>query len=357
MHGTRVPPSNSEPFLPRSGAEEPMSWLPPSGASDPLSPRKTVVAAAERRVGPVVAEEDDQGVLRDAELLQMVHHVPQGLVHALDERGVSAGGLAVRSILIMSDKALVNLEGIMYGVVGKIQEERLLCGDGRIDLRKGFQGQCFREESLGAVIFLQPGHGAGARAAEEAVAVLAQVAAGFADGRAGDVDVEPEVQRILARMPERREMALAHVDGPVTGLLQEPRESDVVRAETFPIPVIWAVVIAVVPFAADPVRDAVPGGVLPRQERGAGWGTDALCVELREADALMGKTFHVGRTVPVVQRIAHRIALAVGQERDGGVHDTHVVHQEQDDVRALLRLRGGPGQGQAQGEQLPIHGR
>ena len=316
-----------------------------------------VVAAAERRVGPVVAEEDDQGVLRDAELLQMVHHVPQGLVHALDERGVSAGGLAVRSILIMSDKALVNLEGIMYGVVGKVQEERLFRGYGRIDLRKGFQGQCFREESLGAVIFLQPGHGAGARAAEEAVAVLAQVAAGFADGRAGDVDVEPEVPWVFTRMPERREMALAHVDGPITGLLQEAGESDVVRAETFPVPVIWAVVVPVVPFAADPVRDTVPGGVLPRQERGAGWGTDALCVELREADALTGKPFHVGRTVPVVQRIAHRIALAVGQERDGGVHDTHVVHQEQDDVRALLRRGGGPGQGQAQGEQLPIHGR
>ena len=81
----------------------------------------------------------------------------------------------------------------MDGVVRQVQEERLLRGHGRIDLREGFQGQCFREESVGAVVFVQSGHGAGARAAEEAVAVLAEVAAGFADGRAGDVDVESEV--------------------------------------------------------------------------------------------------------------------------------------------------------------------
>ena len=71
----------------------------------------------------------------------------------------------------------------------------------------------------------------------------------------------------------------------------------------------------------------------------------------------MGKPFHVRRAVPVIQRITHRIALSIGQEGHGGVHDAHVVHQEQDDVGAVLRLRGGPGEGQAQGEQFPIHGR
>ena len=314
MHGTRVPPSNSE------------------------------------SVGPVVAEEDDQGVLRDAELLQMVHHIPQGLVHALDEGGIAAGGLAVRSILIMSNEALVDLEGIVHGVVRQVQEERLLCGDGRIHLREGFQGQCFREESVGAVVLLQTGHGARARPAEEAVAVLAQVAAGLADGRAGDIDLEPEVPRVLAGMPERSEMALAYVDGPVAGFPQEAGEGDVVRAQAFPVPVVRAVIVPVVPFAADPVRDPVPGGVLSGQERSAGRGTHPLRVELREADALIGKTFHLGRAIPVIQRITHRIALPVGQERHRRVHHAHVVHQEQDDVRALLRPRGGPGEGQAQRE-------
>ena len=60
----------------------------------------------------------------------------------------------------MGDKALVDLERIVYGVVRQVQEEGLLRGDGGIDLCEGFQSQCFREESVGAVVFLQPGHGA-----------------------------------------------------------------------------------------------------------------------------------------------------------------------------------------------------
>ena len=157
-------------------------------------------------------------------------------------------------------------------------------------------------------------------------------------------------------MTEWREMALAHVDGPVTGFLQEAGEGDVVRPEAFPVPVVGAVIVPVVPFAADPVRDAVTGGVLPRQEGGAGRRTHSLRVELRETDTLMGQPLHIGCTVPVVERIADRMALAVGQERHGSVHHAHIVHQEQDDVRAFLRLRSGPGEGQAEGEQFLIHG-
>ena len=125
------------------------------------------MAASQRGVGPVVPQENDQGVFRDSEILQMVEDIPQGLVHALDERGVSTGGdsfallgMTRGSVLVMGNEALVNLEGIVHGVVRQVQEERLLRGDGRIDLREGFQGQCFREESVGAVVFLQPGHGA-----------------------------------------------------------------------------------------------------------------------------------------------------------------------------------------------------
>ena len=158
-------------------------------------------------------------------------------------------------------------------------------------------------------------------------------------------------------MPEGREMPFAHMDGPVAGLLQEPGEGDIRCAEAFPVPVIGAVVVPVFLLAADPVRNAVPGGILSGQERGAGRGADTLRIELREADTLAGQTFHVGRAVPVIQGIAHRVAFPVGQERYGCVHHAHVIHQEQDDVRALLRLRGGPGEGQAEGKQFPIHGR
>ena len=42
MNGTRMPPSNSDPFLPLRGADEPYSRAGPSGASEPLSPRKII---------------------------------------------------------------------------------------------------------------------------------------------------------------------------------------------------------------------------------------------------------------------------------------------------------------------------
>ena len=158
----------------------------------------------------------------------MVQHVAEGFVHAFDERGIAAGGRGVGGIGIMGGEAAVRLERVVDRVVGQVQEEGFSGRDGRIHLRQGFQGQGLRQESLRPMVFVQPRHGPGTDAPDQSVAVLAQVAAGFADGGTGYIDLEPQVQRVLSFAVEGSEMPLAYVDGPVPGRLQDAGEGGIV---------------------------------------------------------------------------------------------------------------------------------
>ena len=248
----------------------------------------------------------------------------------------------------MGGKPPVRLEGIMDGIMRQIQEERLSGGNGRIDLRQGLQGQCLRQERLRPVVFLQPWYGPGTDAPDEPIAVFAQIAAGLADGGAGHIDLETQVPRIRAFALERSEMSLAHMDGPVAGRLQDAGERDVVAVQSFPVPLVRPIVVAVVLLAADPVRRPVPRGILSGQEGCPGRGAHALRIELGEPRALPGEPFHVRSPVPVVERIPYRKSLIVSEEGDRRVHQAHVVHQEQDDVRLLLAPGAESGPEQAE---------
>ncbi len=133
-------------------------------------------------------------------------------------------------------------------------------------------------------------------------------------------------------------MGLSHMDGPVAGILHQAGKQVIRPPESLPVPVVGAVVVAVIGLAADPVGGPVAGRILAGKERTAGRGTHALRVKLREADSLLRQAFHIGRAVPVVEGEALWNAKRIGEEGDRRVHGTHVVHDKENDVRPLLGL-------------------
>ena len=67
-------------------------------------------------------------------------------------------------------------------------------------------------------------------------------------------------------------------------------------------------------------------------DRSAGRGTDAHGVKLTETRALFGESFHVRCAIEVVEGVTLRITVFVGQKGERAIHQSHVVHQEDDDV-------------------------
>ena len=62
-----------------------------------------------------------------------------------------------------------------------------------------------------------------------------------------------------------------------------------------------------------------------------------------EADAVGGELLHVGGAVEVVEGLFDGVAVFIDDEGDGGVHETHVIDEEDDDVgggRGLHSSRG-----------------
>ena len=98
---------------------------------------------AEGRIGAIVAQKDDEGVLRDAERLEVVEEVAEGFVHALDQRGEGLGVGGFARILVVSGEARIGLEGRVDGVVGEVEEERLPLLGGSGDEVFGFQRERF----------------------------------------------------------------------------------------------------------------------------------------------------------------------------------------------------------------------
>jgi hypothetical protein len=75
------------------------------------------------------------------------------------------------------------------------------------------------------------------------------------------------------------------------------------------------------------------GGILPRHQRRPRWRADALRIEGAKARALRGETRHARRAIPLVQRIDHRLSIGVGEKRHRRIHHSHVIDEEDDDVR------------------------
>ena len=113
----------------------------------------------ERRIGAVVAEEEDQRVLGDAECVEMVEHVAERLVHALDQGGEGLGGCGFAGVLVMSGETRIGMKRRVDGVVGQVEKERLAVCDRLGDVLLGLDGQGLGEKGLGAVVFLEVRNG------------------------------------------------------------------------------------------------------------------------------------------------------------------------------------------------------
>ena len=96
-----------------------------------------------------------------------------------------------------------------------------------------------------------------------------EIAAGGADGSAGDVDVEAEFGRVGSGGGAGTEMALADVKRAVAGVAEETGQSDIAGLESAPVPSRGTLGAGVVGIGIDPVGGVVTGGVLAGQDRDA----------------------------------------------------------------------------------------
>ena len=176
------------------------------------------------------------------------------------------------------------------------------------------------------MIFFQPGNGPFlSLGIEIAVSILSQITTGSTKGTTGNVYIESKVGRVGSFILCRSKVGLAGKDGMIAIFFEEGGQGDIFARKSFPVPTCGPLVFG---FWVDPLGNPVPSGVLPGHQRHPGRGTNGLGIELRKPDPLTGQAFHVGRTVKFVERMLLRLALFVHQHGHGGVHQTHVVHQE-----------------------------
>ena len=290
-----------------------------------------------RGIGPVVAEKEDEGVAGDLQGFEVVDQVAEGFVHALDERGKGLGRSGPAGILVVRGKARVALEGRVDRVVGKVKEERFVVLHSLGDMGLGFRSQGVGQKCVRAMVFLESGNGMGGSLFAGAIEiVLPEITGGMAVAGSGDIDVEAEVDGVGAWGSFGAEMAFAHMDRAVARLLEESREGDRFGAEPEPVPVWGRVFAAVILVGVDPVGGVVARGVLSGEQGDPGGGADAHGAELVEPDALSRQSLHLGSPVELVERVSPGFALGIGQERHGGIHDAHVVHEENHEVGSGL---------------------
>lgn len=233
-------------------------------------------------------------------------------------------------------EAGVGVEGGVEGIVRHVEVEGLFflgrLGDGFLR----FDGEGFGEEGVAAVVVGEVGDAVSVFLVLSfdfvAVVSLAVVAAGLADAVATNVDVEAEIERVLAFVIEGSEVAFSDMDALVAGLPEESGEGEAGFGEAGPVPVGGGELGAVVGFGFDPVCGFVAGGILARHDGDAGGGADGLGVELAEAGALGGEALHVRRAVETVERMLYRGAFFIGEKGERGVHGAHVIDEEEDDV-------------------------
>ncbi len=292
-------------------------------------------------VAAVVTQEEDQGVVGNAQFFQVVHQVAQGLVHTLHQGGErpDPGRKRFVGTLVFFLEPGIGLERGVHRVVPEIQVEGFLFRHRLGDETVRLQGQRVGQEGVGAVVLVQARHRVGLVAGQLAVTMLGEIAAGLTEGPAPDIGVKSHIQGIGARLALRPQMPLAHMQGAVPRFLQQGREGDIPRFQAGPVPVGRPVGPPVVTIRVDPVGHAVAGGILAGQQRDTRGGADAHGAELAEPHPAGGQALHVGCAVKVVQWILFRGAGRAGKERDRGVHRSHVIDQDHHDVGLLRRRR------------------
>ena len=300
-----------------------------------------IVLMAQRRIRAIVAEENHQRVFRHTEFLKMIEHVVERFVHTRNERGEGLGVFGFAGVRIMGGKARVGFKRRMDGVMGEVQEERLLALDDLGDVFLGLQGQGLGKKGFRAVILVQMRHGMVRAPRALAVIFLRVITARCPERRAAHVDVEPEIQRLRSFASVRSKVRFAYVDGLVAFRAQHARQRHVALLKAGPVPALRPVGSAIVTARVYPVSRPMARGVLPGHDRDARRRTHAHCIKLIKPNALLGQTLHSRRAVVIIQRVPFGFALSVCKKRHGGVHYTHVINQEDHDVGQLGRRKVG----------------
>ena len=78
--------------------------------------------------------------------------------------------------------------------------------------------------------------------------------------------------------------------------------------------------------------DFMPGGILAGHDRDTCRRADVHGLEVAEPDATIRQSLHLRRAVVLVERISFGPPVVSQQERHGGIHHPHVIHQEEHDV-------------------------
>ena len=164
---------------------------------------------------------------------------------------------------------------------------------------------------------------------EVAVSILAQITPGSTKGTTGNIYIEAKVLWVRTFIFSGRKMGFAGKDRMVPILFKESGQRGIFARQSFPVPTCGPLIFG---FWVDPLGNPVPSGVLPGHQRHPGRGTNGLGIELRKPDALSGQAFHVWGAVKFVERMLLGLALFVYQHGHGGVHQTHVVHQEKNHI-------------------------
>ena len=239
----------------------------------------------------------------------------------------------------MGGEAGVGFKRRMHGVMGKVQEERLVAFDDLSDVFLGLNGEGFGEECLGAMIFVQMRHGMVRATRAFAIILFAEITAGRPEGSAAHVDVEAEVQRLRSLTAVRSKVRLANVDGLVAFCAQHAGQGHVALFEPRPIPFFRTIAAAIVAAWIDPVGRPMPRGILPGHDRDARRRTHAHCIKLIEPNALLRQPFHPRRAIVIIQRVALGFAVLIREKRHRRVHHPHVIDQKHHDVGKLGRVQ------------------
>ena len=163
----------------------------------------------------------------------------------------------------------------------------------------------------------------------------------------GDIHLKSPVGRILARRVDGAPMGLAAMDGVIPALAEQFDERSahigIVRTlyltDTIIVPVGQlyrrALAVGLLVALQRPVGHPMAGVVGSRNEAAPGGRTDVAGIRLGEHHALLGQSLHIGCLVGLVVR------SLLCPKRQRGILPSHVVHHEQDDVRAFLLLGRG----------------
>ena len=83
----------------------------------------------------------------------------------------------------------------------------------------------------------------------------------------------------------------------------------------------------------------MPGAVLTAHEGNPRRRADAHGIELAEPNPAFCQSFHVRRAVPSIQRMLDRSAILVDQKRNRGIHQAHVVDEDNHDIGVRVPFR------------------